>query len=95
MGLYPVAGQPLYLIGSPIFSRSKLHFGNGETFVIVAEGVSEAAKYVQAAELNGRPLHRASLTHRQIIAGGELHLHMGDTPKAWDSEPTAGGTKLF
>jgi predicted alpha-1,2-mannosidase len=95
MGLYPVAGQPLYLIGSPVFSRSKLHLGNGETFMIVAEGVSEAAKYVQAAELNGRPLHRAWLTHQQIMAGGELLLHMGDTPKPWDTEPAPGGVQSF
>jgi predicted alpha-1,2-mannosidase len=95
MGLYPVAGQPLYLIGSPVFSSTTLHLGNGKSFVIEAEGVSEAAKYVQAAELNGRPLRRASLTHRQIVAGGELRLHMGATPKAWASEPTPSGMQSF
>ncbi len=96
MGLYPVAGQPLYLIGSPVFSRCKLHLAGGKTFVIVAEGSSRSAKYVQAAELNGRPLHRAWLTHREIADGGKLLLHMGDTPKAWDIDaPPAGTQSLF
>ena len=93
MGLYPVAGQPLYLIGSPIFSRCKLHLESGKTFVIVAEATGKAAKYVQAAELNGRPLHRAWLTHSEIAAGGELLLRMGDKPKAWDIEVPPGGTQ--
>jgi predicted alpha-1,2-mannosidase len=86
MGLYPVAGQPLYLIGSPVFSRSTLHLGNGKSFSIVSEGANALAKYVQAAELNGKPLHRAWLTHKEVVAGGELRLHLGNTPKPWDSE---------
>jgi predicted alpha-1,2-mannosidase len=91
MGLYPVAGQPLYLIGSPIFPRTTLHLGNGKSFIIEAQGTSAAARYVEAAELNGQPLHRAWLTHQELVAGGELLLHMGDTPKQWEVELPPGG----
>jgi predicted alpha-1,2-mannosidase len=94
VGVYPVAGQPLYLIGSPIFPRSILHLGDGKTFVIAALGVGEAAKYVQAAELNGHPLRRAWLTHNELVAGGELRLHMGDSPTAWDTESPPNGTTI-
>jgi predicted alpha-1,2-mannosidase len=91
MGLYPLAGQPIYFIGSPIFTRSTIHLAEGKTFTISAANTSAAAKYVQSAELNGKPLHRAWLTHNEIAAGGRLTLHMGTTPAHWDTEPPPEG----
>jgi predicted alpha-1,2-mannosidase len=86
IGLYPLAGQPIYFIGSPIFSKATLHLGEKGTFSIRAIGASAENKYVQSAELNGKPLHRAWLTHAEIAAGGELELHMGDHPAAWATQ---------
>ena len=36
-----------------------------------------ANRYVQSAELNGKPLHRAWLFHSEIASGGRLVLHLG------------------
>ena len=91
IGLYPLAGQPIYFIGSPIFSSATIHLGSGKTFSIRATNAAASAKYVQSAQLNGKPLHRAWLTHREISAGGELALHMGATPAHWDTEPPPNG----
>jgi putative alpha-1,2-mannosidase len=91
IGLYPLAGQPIYFIGSPIFTSATIHLGNGETFSIRTTNTGASAKYVQSAELNGKPLHRAWLTHREVTAGGELALRMGATPAHWDTEPPPGG----
>ena len=91
LGLYPVAGQPLYLIGSPLFTSSTIHLGNGKTFTVRAADSSSSAIYVQSAELNGKPLHRAWLTHHDIITGGQLTLHMGDKPQPWDTELPPSG----
>jgi predicted alpha-1,2-mannosidase len=91
IGLYPLAGQPIYFIGSPIFTRSTIHLAGGKTFTILAPGTSASAMYVTGAELNGKPLHRAWLTHNEIVAGGELTLHMGTTPAHWDTEVPPDG----
>ncbi len=60
MGFYPVCpGSPVYEIGSPIFAKTTIRMGNGKEFTIVADHVSAQNKYIQSAQLNGRPLNRA------------------------------------
>ena len=70
MGIFPNAGQDLYLIGSPAFPQTTLHLAGGKNFTIVARSVLEENKYVVAAELNGKPLRRAWLRHREIAGAG-------------------------
>jgi putative alpha-1,2-mannosidase len=82
MGLFPVAGQDLFLIGSPLFDSVTLSVGPA-TFQIEAPGNGEAAIYVQSARLNGQALDRAWLRYSEIAAGGSLVLEMGATPSAW------------
>ncbi len=83
MGIFPNAGQDVYVIGSPAFPETTLHLGNGKEFVIEAKNVSEKNIYVTAAELNGKPLERSWLRHREIMAGGTLVLTMSDKPGHW------------
>jgi predicted alpha-1,2-mannosidase len=83
MGFYPNAGQDVYLIGSPIFSKVEIKLGNGRTFSIIANNVSEANKYVQAATLNGAEWNKNWFRHSEISKGGELILQMGSHPSAW------------
>lgn len=85
IGLYPNAGQNFYYIGSPIFSRSTIDLGNGKNFTVESPNASAANKYVQSATLNGKPLNRAFLTHKEITRGGRIVLQMGDKPSAWAS----------
>jgi predicted alpha-1,2-mannosidase len=89
MGFYPVCpGSPVYEIGSPIFARSIVRLGNGKEFTIVADHVSAQNKYIQSAQLNGRPLLRPWFRHSDIASGGTLILEMGDTPNTqWGSAP--------
>jgi putative alpha-1,2-mannosidase len=85
IGLFPVAGQDVYLIGAPVFPRVSLALGNGHKLVIQAEGLGDSSvnRYVQSAELNGRPLNRSWFRHADIAQGGVLTLHMGSAPTAW------------
>ena len=83
IGLFPNAGQPFYYVGSPVFRRSVMHLEHRRSFVIEAPDTSAASLYVQSAELNGRPLNRAWLTHAEIAGGGTLVLHMGPRPSPW------------
>ena len=83
MGIFPNAGQDVYLIGSPAFPETKLHLADGKDFTIEARSVSAENKYVVAAELSGKPLGRAWLRHAEIAAGGRLVLTMGRNPGHW------------
>jgi predicted alpha-1,2-mannosidase len=86
VGLFPNAGQPFYYIGSPVFGRSAIHLEGGKTFRVEAAGTSAGNRYVQSAELNGKPLNRAWLTHDELVRGGTLVLHMGSRPSRWGRE---------
>lgn len=83
MGIFPNAGQHVYLIGSPALPQTTLHLADSKTFVIEAKNVSAANKYVTTAELNGKPLNRAWLRHSEIASGGHLVLTMGEKPGSW------------
>ncbi len=81
LGFYPVdpAGGN-YVIGSPLFTRAVLKLGNGRVLTIQAENVSESNKFVQSMTLNGKPLTRSWLSHKEISPGGNLVLKMGSSP---------------
>ncbi|WP_321279274.1 GH92 family glycosyl hydrolase [Marinifilum fragile] len=85
MGFYSdCPGKPVYAIGSPIFSKVKIHLDNRKTFTLTANNNSEKNKYIQSAKLNGEKLNVSFLSHADILEGGNLVLEMADTPnKEW------------
>jgi predicted alpha-1,2-mannosidase len=85
LGFYPVApGSNQYVIGRPFLDRAVLNLPNGKRFTVVAEGLSDANKYVGKVTLNGKPLARGYLRHEEIVSGGELRFTMQPTPnKNW------------
>lgn len=83
MGFFPVAGQDVYLIGSPLFEQSTLMLENGARFTVKAPGASRQNKYVRRAVLNGKEWNRNWFTHADLVDGGELFLEMGPTPSQW------------
>lgn len=89
IGFYPVTpGCPVYEIGSPLFEECILHLSNGNQFSILAPGNSATNKYIQRATLNGQPYMRPWLSHKDILAGGVLILHMGPQPnQRWGAAP--------
>ena len=88
MGFYPVCpGRPDYDLGSPLFDTVRIHLSDGKTFTLRAEGNSAKAKYIQSAELNGRPFESTRLRHQDILDGATLTLKMGERPnKHWAVE---------
>jgi predicted alpha-1,2-mannosidase len=96
LGIFPVAGQDVYLIGSPAFPLATLHLAGAKTFVIEAKNASVANKYVVSARLNGKPWNKAWLRHQDIVAGGRLSLIMGDKPGTWPTGvvPPSSSDKL-
>ena len=89
MGFYPVTpGSTCYAIGSPLFGKVTIDFGNNKTFTIQARNNSHKNKYIQSATLNGNSLNRTFLSHKEISDGGMLIFEMGPEPnKKWGSKP--------
>lgn len=85
MGIFPVTGQPVMLIGSPIFERSVMHLPKTD-FVIEAENLSPENVYVASATFNDKPLDRAWLKLSEFQNGGTLKLEMSAESTGWASQ---------
>jgi len=85
LGFYPFCpGNPIYTIGTPTFKKATIHLPSGKDFIIETENLSKENKYIQEVYLNGKPLDRAWLWHKEIIDGGKLTFKMGKSPnKSW------------
>ena len=89
IGFYPVCpGSTVYEIGSPIFAKSIIRLSGGKEFTVIANHVSARNKYIQSAQLNGKPLNKPWFQQADIADGGTLILEMGDSPNiSWGSAP--------
>ena len=70
MGIYPVAGQNLYLVGSPMIPAYTIHLPNGKDLKVVAKGNEWNVK----SQYDEAILRGTSLTHWQLLKGGTLVL---------------------
>jgi predicted alpha-1,2-mannosidase len=86
MGLFPNAGQDLYLLQGPLYPRMTLTRENGSEITIIAVNAGEENCYVQSAELNGEPLNQAWITHTEIKDGATLRFLMGPAPSDWGKQ---------
>ncbi|WP_277233840.1 GH92 family glycosyl hydrolase [Phocaeicola salanitronis] len=85
-GLYPNAGQDYYLIHAPMLKETTFHLEDGKDFTIRAERLSDENRYIQSATLNGKDYPYSALRHKDLVAGGELVLKMGNKPGKWGTE---------
>lgn len=85
MGIFPVAGQDVYLISSPSVPDASLSLGSGKRLRIVAKGFDPSGlnRYVQSATLNGHDLQTSWFRHAQIKDGATLVLTMASSPSKW------------
>ncbi|MBC7845301.1 MAG: glycoside hydrolase family 92 protein [Flavobacterium sp.] len=83
MGLYPNAGQPYYLLNTPLIKETTLQLEDGKSFKITTKNLSDKNKYIKSALLNGKSYNQAWILHEDIAKGGELILEMDSKPSAW------------
>lgn len=83
MGLYPNAGQPYYLLNTPLIKETTLQLEEGKSFKITTKNLSDKNKYIKSTLLNGKPFNQAWILHEDIVKGGELILEMDSKPSAW------------
>ena len=77
VGVFPVSGQNMMIIGSPRARRVRFSLANGNTFTVVKEG---DGIYVRKAFLDGQELTDLSISVSQMMRGGKLMLAMSETP---------------
>jgi putative alpha-1,2-mannosidase len=91
LGFYPVNPvEGTYVLGVPSFRKATIHLSNEHALTVVAEKLSPRCPYVEAVLLNGKPLKRVYLTHKEILEGGTLEFKM--SPKSdskWGTELNA------
>lgn len=80
LGLFPVAGQDLFLLGSPLVRRAEIDLFNGNMLRIEAPGNRPDTPYVRAVRWNGQPLQDFRLPARTLLQGGTLTFDMQSHP---------------
>ena len=90
LGMYPVnPSNGKYVLGKPLMDEGVINVGNGKTFKITAKNASKY-KYVKAVYLNGKPLSKTYISHKQLMSGGELKFVMASKPnKKYGASPDA------
>jgi len=83
MGLFPNAGQDVYLLNGPLYPKMTVTMENGKQIVVEGINASSVNVYVQSATLNGKPLDQAWLRHSDIKNGAGLKFIMGPQPSDW------------
>lgn len=93
LGLFPVAGQNLFLLSPPAFPAARLRLPRGE-LIVEAHGLPDAPlaadaapRYVKSVTLDGRPLKSSWLRGRTVHGGGTLAFTLTDTPSEWGRKP--------
>jgi predicted alpha-1,2-mannosidase len=85
MGLCPVPGSDIYLIGCPRFTRVQLQ-RSGVQLTITTDRQAVAGDVVVAAKLNGVALQRSWLRHGEISEESKLKLTIASQPSDWGSD---------
>ena len=77
LGFYPVTpGSADYALGSPLVEEAKIHLDNGKTLTITAKNQSKNNVYVKQIILNGTVLKGTSISHQDIMNGGDIIFKM-------------------
>lgn len=86
LGLWPVAGQDVYLITPPYFREVSVRNGQtGKTATLrnVNFDPKYEAIYIQSATLDGEPYKKNWITHSFWLEGGTLELVLGMNESEW------------
>jgi hypothetical protein len=81
IGLYPIAGSEKYQLGAPLFRKAVLKL-NDKRLVVIAENYDPKHQYVEKILLNGVPINRHWILHKEMENGGVLQFWMSPTPNS-------------
>lgn len=79
MGLYPVnPADGIYHLTSPWIEEAEITFPNAKKLTIIAKNQSAENKYIQSVRWNGESYNQLTISHKQIMQGGELTFILGN-----------------
>jgi predicted alpha-1,2-mannosidase len=89
LGMYPeTPGTDTLALGSPVFPKAQVTFGNGKTLAINAPQAAPNAPYVQSLDVKGKEWNQSWLTFDQFKNAGTMDWTLGAKPdKSWASTP--------
>jgi predicted alpha-1,2-mannosidase len=88
LGLYPtMSGANFLAVSTPQFPSAVVDVA-GHPLTISAPGVSDSARYLQHARVNGRNLTRNWLPWSAIAHGGSIAQTVGTSPSRWGTAPS-------
>src|SRR5690606_38036435 len=96
LGFYPMnPAQGVYAFGSPLVDSATVNLENGKAFTVKALDNNKDNIYIQTITLNGEKIDRNYITHKEIMAGGELVFNIGNTPNKTTKNLMAPSSKLY
>jgi predicted alpha-1,2-mannosidase len=81
IGLYPIAGSEKYQLGAPLFRKAEVKL-NDKRLVVIAENYDPKHQYVEKILLNGVPITRHWILHKEVENGGILQFWMSPNPNS-------------
>lgn len=91
LGLFPVAGQNVYLINPPFFAEISItHPVTGERATVRCVNFDPGYRnlYIQAAAINGKPWTKSWIGHEFFTEGWTLELTLGKNESSWGKRPS-------
>ncbi len=89
LGLFPVAGQNVYLINPPFFEEVSIKSPQtGKTATVRCKNFDPSYKdiYVQRATVNGEPWTKSWIGHEFFSEGWTLELELGGEESDWGAD---------
>lgn len=80
LGIFPVSGQDVFLIGSPCIDEATIYLRNGNVFKVITENNNDNNIYPKEIYLNNQKLDRLYLSNEEIMQGGVLKFVMSNCP---------------
>lgn len=78
MGFFPNAGQDIYYLTGPSFTKVVLTLGNKKTVTISAPDASPSDIYVKSVSINGKKWDKPWFSHKDIQDGAAIVFEMTD-----------------
>ncbi|KAF2757209.1 putative alpha-1,2-mannosidase [Pseudovirgaria hyperparasitica] len=88
MGLFPNAGQNVYLISAPFFESWSINMGNDTVATVKTVNFDPAYKniYIQSVTLNGGQYKKSWIGHEFFAQGWTLEITLGDAESDWGTK---------
>ncbi|HEY3371141.1 MAG TPA: GH92 family glycosyl hydrolase [Prolixibacteraceae bacterium] len=83
LGFFPNAGQDIYYLVGPLFTKSSISLGEGKTISIEAQNASKTNLYIQSCSINGVEWTKSWFSHADIKDGATIKFVMGPNPSNW------------